>query len=275
FCYIDDILVASKNEDEHFRHLRTVFERLQKYGLVVNSSKCVFGSSTVDFLGHRVSSNGIAPLPEKIDAIKNFPRPETRSALRRFLGLVNFFRRFIPQCATVLDSLNAMLAGKAAKNAPLTWSSHANHSFARIKEALSSLTLLNHPVPGAPLALFTDASNVAVGAVLQQFHQNSWQPLGFFSRKLQGAETRYSAFGRELLAIYLAVKHSRHMVEGRPFTVYTDHKPITFAMTTSLERHSPCEARHLDFISSFTTDIQHVSGANNVVADALSRPTIN
>src|SRR5690606_5634811 len=146
---------------------------------------------------------------------------------------------------------------KAAKNAALTWSSQANDSFTRIKEALLSSTLLNHPKPEASLALFTDASDVAAGAVLQQRCQGSWQPLGFFSRKLQGAETRYSAFGRELLAIYLAIKHFRYMVEGRPFTIYTDHKPITFAMKTPLERHSPREARHLDFISSFTSDIRH------------------
>ena len=120
-----------------------------------------------------------------------------------------------------------------------------------------------------------DASNIAVGGVLQQFVSGTWRPIAFFSRRLQPAETRYSTFGRELLAVYLAIKHFRHMVEGRVFSVWTDHKPLTHALATSSDRYSPREIRHLDFVSQYTTDIRHVPGKHNEVADALSRISVN
>ena len=117
----------------------------------------------------------------------------------------------------------------------------------------------------------TDASDVAVGAVLQQKVNHVWQPLGFFSKRLQPAETRYSTFGRELLAVYLSIRHFRHHLEGRQFFVLTDHRPLTYSLNHSLNRHSPREIRHLDYIAQFTTDIRHVRGPDNPVADALSR----
>ena len=121
----------------------------------------------------------------------------------------------------------------------------------------------------------TDASDTAVGAVLQQHINGTWQPISFFSRKLTPTETRYSTFDRELLAVYLSVKHFRHFLEGRPFHVLTDHKPLTFALNTKSDRHSPRQARQLDYISQFTSNIRHVHGLDNVVADALSRVETN
>ena len=135
--------------------------------------------------------------------------------------------------------------------------------------------MLSHPKLAAPTSLATDASDTAVGAVLQQFVDGVWQPISYFSRKLSPAETKYSTFDRELLAIYLAIKHFRHFIEGRVFHVSTDHKPLTFSFATTSNRYTPRQARHLDFISQFTTDIRHVKGSNNPVADTLSRIDIN
>nr|VZI50943.1 unnamed protein product [Spirometra erinaceieuropaei] len=137
------------------------------------------------------------------------------------------------------------------------------------------LGMLNHPAPEAPLSLMVDASTVAVGAVLQQHINNSTRPLAFFSKKLSPAETRYSTFGRELLAIYLAVKHVRLFLEGRDFTIFTDHKPLTFAIRSHSDKYSPREISHLDYISQFTTDIRHIDGPKNEVADMLSRPSLS
>ncbi|PIK41257.1 gag-pol polyprotein [Apostichopus japonicus] len=120
----------------------------------------------------------------------------------------------------------------------------------------------------------TDASDVAVGGVLNQCVNGQWKPLSFFSKKLKPAETRYSTFGRELLAIYLVIKHFRHWLEGRRFFILTDHKPLVFSSSTSPDRYSPREIRHLDFISQFTSDIRHIKGSENQAADALSRITI-
>ena len=143
--------------------------------------------------------------------------------------------------------------------------------FESVKQALAQATMLQHPNPKAPLSLMVDASDFAVGGVLQQLINGVWHPLSFFSKRLQKAESKYSTFGRELLAIYLSIRHFRHLLEGREFTVYTDHKPLTFAFKSRPDRYSPREIRHLDFISQYTTDIRHISGRDNVVADALSR----
>ena len=114
-----------------------------------------------------------------------------------------------------------------------------------------------------------------MGVVLQQFVDGVWHPISYFSHKLSSAETNYSTFDRELLAIYLAIKHFRHFIEGREFHVWTDYKPLTFSFATNSNRYSPRQACQLDFISKFTTDIRHVKGSNNPVADALSRVDIN
>ena len=140
---------------------------------------------------------------------------------------------------------------------------------------LADATLLTHPHPNASIALTSDASVTAVGAVLEQSIEGSWQPLAFFSRQLRPAEQKYSAFDRELLALYLAIRHFRCMLEGRNFSAYTDHKPLVQAISKSSEPWTSRQQRHLSYISEFTTDIKHVPGKRNVVADCLSRPTLN
>nr|VZH94044.1 unnamed protein product [Spirometra erinaceieuropaei] len=157
---------------------------------------------------------------------------------------------------------------------PLELTGKALTAFERIKNSLVDATLLIHPAPETQLSLMVDASTVAVGSVLQQHLDGSTQPLAFFSKKLLPAETRYSTFGRELLAIYLTVKYFRHSLEGRDFTVFTDHKPLTFALRSHTEKLNPRDIRQLDYISQFTSDIRHIDGSRNEVADALSRPPI-
>ncbi|BHF77518.1 hypothetical protein SprV_0602062500 [Sparganum proliferum] len=271
YAYIDDLLVASRNEEEHKEHLALVFDHLDKFGVVINPSKCVLGVSSLEFLGHQVDSEGLRPLSSKVDAVRNFPPPTSKRQLQRFLGMVNFYRRFLPNCADHMLPLTNMLSGPKG---PLKLTGEALTAFERIKNSLADATLLTHPAPEAQLSLMLDASTVAVGAVLKQHLAGSTQPLAFFSKKLLPAETRYSNFGRELLAIYLAVKHFRHLLEGREFTIFTDHKPLTFAIHSRSDKLSPRQIRHLDYISQFTSDIRHIDGSRNEVADALSRPSI-
>ena len=273
FCYsyIDDILIASEDEEQHYGHLQQLFERLQEYGIVVSPAKCLFGQQEVPFLGYIVSSGGIRPMPEKVDAITSFTLPQTAKQLRRFLGMVNFYRDCLPDAARTQAPLNSLLQGNSKGNDVIAWTDDATRAFEKTRADLAQATLLVHPRIGARLALVCDASDLAVGAALQQRVDDRWEPLAFFSKKLSPAETRYSAFDRELLAIYLAIKHFRHMVEAREFTIYTDHKPLIFAFRQKLEKATPRQSRHLDFIGQFSTDIQHVSGKDNVVADALSR----
>lgn len=271
YAYIDDILVASVSEREHLHHLEILFQRLRDYGIVVNPSKCVFGQPRVKFLGYLVSSAGTSPLPEKVEAIQNYPKPVTAKQLRRFLGMINFYRRFMPKAAATQAPLNELLKDRVRGKDILRWTSEATDAFEASKEGVAQAASLAHPKMDEPLAVFCDASDFAVGAALQQYLDGGWQPLSFFSKKLSPAERNYSAYDRELLAIYLAIKHFRHMIEARNFTIFTDHKPLTFAFRHKTSQVSPRQFRYLDFISQFTTEIRHIAGDDNVVADALSR----
>ena len=271
YAYIDDLLIASTSPEEHKQHLRLVLERLHKHGILINPAKCVWGAAHLEFLGSHVSAKGIQPLEDKVQIIRNFPQPASQRKLREFLGLVNFYRRFLPDCARVLQPLTQLLSNCKSSTKSIAWSKDAEMAFTCIKEMLAQATLLVHPKPEAPTNIMTDASDMAVGAVLQQHIKGEWHPIAYFSKILKPAESRYSAFDRELLAVYLAIKHFRHFLEGRSFQVLTDHKPLTYALSSRPEQHSPRQVRHLDYISQFTSDIRHVKGIDNPVADALSR----
>ena len=268
FDYIDDILVASSNTKEHVHHLRQLLKRLAEHGLVVNVAKCTFGVEVIDFLGHRVSAQGIEPLPERVEAIQRIPQPRDAKALNEFLGMVNFYHRFVPHAAALMGPLHGM---SQAKGRDFQWTAQLQSAFDATKQALASATLLVHPSATATTCLTVDASDLAVGGVLEQFLEGNWKPLAFFSRKLDKAQKAYSTFDRELLAMYSAVKHFTYFIEGQRFHIYTDHKPLTFAFASSSERWTPRQQRHLTFIAEYTTDVRHVHGRDNAVADALSR----
>ncbi len=267
FAYLDDILVASESHDDHHKHLKLLFQLLSANGLVLNKSKCVFGANELDFLGHRVTAQGIMPLPDRITALRECSAPTNRAGLQRFLGLINYYHRFIPHVAQVLAPLHAQASGKGQS---INWTEECQDAFEKVKESLSKVALLHHPRPDAQTSLTVDASNTAMGAQLEQRTGKDWYPIAFFSRKLSEAEKKYSAFDRELLAAYAAIKHFKHFLEGRQFTLFTDHKPLTTAISSQTDR-SPRQTRHLSYISEFTTNIQHLHGKYNVVADAFSR----
>ncbi|GBM83785.1 Transposon Tf2-9 polyprotein [Araneus ventricosus] len=274
FCvpYFDDVLVASESKIQYFEHLKQVFQRFEEYGVRPKASKCVLEKSSVKFLGHIVTPNFITPLPEKGSAITDFPEPSTVKELRRFLALINFYRRFVPNAARTQAVLNVYLKG-AKKNdkTPITRTNEAKNAFEKCKHDLAEATVLYHPSVNVTLAIVVDASDNAVGAALQQQVTTGWQPLAFYSKSLSPAQRRYSAYDRELLAAYMAIKYFRHMVEGRSFILFTDRKPLAFAFRQKEDKCSPRQLRQLDLIGQFTTDIRHLKGTDNVVADALSR----
>lgn len=272
YGYIDDVLIFSRTEEEHIQHLQELFQRFTDYGVLINSSKSEFGQKIITFLGHTVSAYGIQPLQDKVQAIQNFPIPKTVKELRRFLGMFNFYRKFVPGASSIQAPLNIALAGPKIKGShSITMTTTMLDAFNKCKSCLAEATTLAHPDPEAELAIHTDASETAIGAVLQQRKNDSWEPLGFFSRHLKPSQRKYSPYDRELLAIYDAIRHFRHMVEAKPFIIFTDHKPLTYAFTSRRDNCSPRQFRYLDFISQFSTDIRFVSGKDNVVADALSR----
>lgn len=273
FAYIDDLLIASPDEETHKNHLRTILRRLEDNGITINPSKCVLGESEVKFLGFTVNQQGIKPPEEKVSAICNYIKPKTIEELRRFLGMINFYREHIPQAAQMQAPLHLYLHNAKKKDrSTINWTEAANKSFEACKVAIQNAALLAHPSHDATLAIFSDASDLSAGAVLQQFLNQKWQPLGYFSKKFSDAQRNYSTFDRELLAIYMAIKYFRKMFEGRNLIIFTDHKPLTYVLQKSPSAsETPRRARQLIFISEFTTDIRHISGSQNIVADALSR----
>ena len=227
--YIDDILVASENHREHREHLQSVLELLRKNGLVIRRDKCVFGASTVEFLGHDISGDGIRPLPSKVDAVNRFPRPTTVKQLQEFLGMINYYHRFIPNAAGILTPLYHLSSAKQKQLRE--WNQTHEHAFTSANDSLAQAAMSATPNSADNLFLVTDASNIAIGAVLEQGTDGHRRPLGFFSRKLNTPPQKYSTFDRELLAVHSAIRHFRHMLEGTSYTICTDHKPLVTALS--------------------------------------------
>ena len=272
FVYIDDVLVASESPEQHAKHLEIVFKRLNDYGIVLNVDKCLFGQTEISFLGFLVTQHGLLPLPEKVKILKEYPLPKTVAELRRFLAMLNFYHRFLKHAASLQAPLHELCKSKKKKDlSQIQWSEADIKSFEACRESIASATLLAYPNPNAKLTLVVDASDVAIGAVVHQIFNDQVSPLAFFSRKLSATEKNYSTYDRELLAIYSSVKHFRYLLEGQNFSILTDHKPLVFAFTQIRKNITPRQQRHLEYISQFSTDIKHISGKDNVVADALSR----
>ena len=201
----------------------------------------------------RVSGSGCFPLAKHTEIISAFPYPTDKKGLQRVLGIRNFYRRFIMSTDGLLHPLNEALKGKPRA---LTWNLEMNQSFAAVKSVLANVPTLVQPDPSARIFLSVDASSSHVRTVLQQEVAGSWAPLAFYSKKLIASETRYSAFVYE-------------------FLLFTDHKPLTFALFRTSPPWSAMQQRRLSFLSEFNCEIYHLPGSENVVADALSRPEPN
>ena len=177
FVYLDDLLVTSPDHKTHKKHLRILFARLSEYGIIIGPEKCQFGTTELSFLGHHVCAEGISPLPSAVDAIVNFVKPEKQRALRGYLGMVNYYHRFIPHCAAKLTPLNNLLTAaneghtrlSPKLNFDLKWNKNAESAFPESKQILANATLLVHPDSTAQINIMCDASDVAVGGVCSNF----------------------------------------------------------------------------------------------------------
>ena len=272
FVYLDDVLVASTSREEHRRDLEEVMKRLKHQGLVLNREKCTFYATSVEYLGHVVSAAGISPLPTRVEAIQKLPAPSTRGELQRFLGMTNYYRRFIRGAASILKPLTDATRGPGGRATRLTWTAEMEKALQSAKRALVQAVPLVHPRAGGEISLAVDASDHHVGGVLQQREAGTWRPLAYYSRKMNDAEAKYSTFDRELLACVAAIRHFRFLLEGREFIILSDHKPLSYALHRVSDAWSARQQRHLAYVAEYTSVIRHVAGAENLVADALSRP---
>ena len=229
FCFVcvDDILIFSPKEDTHVQNPHRVFELLHLHGLHISLPKCIFAVSELEFLRHNLSSSGCSPLDKHTFAISSFPMPSDKPAPQRFLGMLNFYRKFIKNTALILAPLTNPLKDPGKL---LDWTPPLDAAFRHARDILSTMPILVHPIPGAPVSLAVDVSNTHGGGVLLQSAQQYWSSLGFFSRKLSVTKTCFSAFDFELLAAFFASRHFFFSLEGRDFILFTDHKPLTHAL---------------------------------------------
>ncbi|KAK7879248.1 hypothetical protein WMY93_033967 [Mugilogobius chulae] len=269
FVYLDDILVFSRNFQEHVEHVRLVLQRLLENKLYVKAEKCAFHATSVNFLGFVIEQGQIMADPDKVKAVAEWPRPETRKQLQRFLGFANFYRRFIKDYskrAVPLTRLTSTLT-------PFKWSSEAEDAFCTLKTLFTSAPVLTHPDPSRQFIVEVDASDSGVGAVLSQRSpvDQKVHPCAFFSRRLSPAEVNYDIGNRELLAVVLALQEWRHWLEGSelPFVVWTDHKNLAYLR--SAKRLNSRQARWALFLGRFNFILTYRPGSRNIKPDALSR----
>ncbi|BDA51628.1 probable transposon Ty3-G Gag-Pol polyprotein [Coccomyxa sp. Obi] len=266
--YLDDILVFSKTEKEHEEHLRRVLERLREHHLFAKLSKCEFYMREVDFLGHKVSAEGISVEEEKVTAIRDWPTPKNPTDVRAFLGLAGFYRRFIHHFTNIALPLHDL----TRKDVAFKWEARHESAFQQLKRALCEAPVLAiaDSAQKKRLKVTTDASKGAYGAVLSQGTGRDEHPIAFYSKRMTGAETRYSVQEQELLAIKKALEHWRHYLFGQQFIVETDHESLKYLNTQSL-RATGRQVRWQQFFSEFNMEVKYIPGKTNVFADALSR----
>ena len=269
-CMLDDILIYSNSPEEHAEHLRLVLALLRQHKLYAKSTKCEFGVPRLEFLGHVVSGEGISTCPKKIKAVEDWPAPRTTTDLRSFLGLANYYRRFVKNYSKIAAPLTALLsAGTPKVWLPTTWTDDHTAAFQALKDALVSAPVLQAPDFSKPFTVKTDASDYAIGAVLSQGGGRDDRPVAFDSKKLSPAETRYTVHEKELLSVVHSLRGWRHYLQGRPFTVVTDNWAVKYIQTQpQLSRR---QARWMETLQEYDFTIEHRPGPTNVVADALSR----
>jgi hypothetical protein len=268
--YLDDVLIFSKTAEEHERHVRDVLRRLEQAQLIVNLKKCHFYRESLEFLGFRVSAEGILPSSEKVRAVQDWPVPKNVQEVRQFVGLASHYRRFIRDFGGLAAPLTDLTKGVGAKTRPVTWTPACQEAFDQIKSRMTEAPILQHPNPDRPFVIETDASNFGVGAVLlQEGDDGTMHPVAFASKKLSDEERNYPAQERELLAILHALRSWRCFVEGRPFTVYTDHKPLEYYQTQI--KPTPRLTHWIQEFALYDPYIQYKPGKENQVADLLSR----
>ena len=263
--YLDDILIFSENEHEHFDHIRQVLKILADNSLYAKWEKCSFCKPVMDFLGHVVSAKGIAVDPDKIKAIVSWPTPESVKDIQRFLGLANYYRRFCRSFARIASPITDLLR----KDTPFVWDAPQQQAFASLKELLTSTPVLRSPDPTAPFRVETDSSGFAIGAVLLQKHGRHWHPVAYLSRKMNQAERSYPIQEQELLALVYALKKWRHYLFGHPVQAYTDHESLTHWQ--KYRNITGRKARWVALLDEFPVEILYRPGSSNIVADTLSR----
>lgn len=258
--FFDDILIYSPDMEKHVQHLQLVFEALRKHQLFIRKKKCSFAAESVEYLGHVVSRNGVAADEKKIQAMLQWPTPTTPRALRGFLGLTGYYRRFVRGYGQIAKPLTQLLKKGAFK-----WDQESDLAFNQLKKAMSTTPVLAMPDFSRPFTVETDASYTGIGAVLMQ----DGQPLAYLSKALSSKHLGLSTYEKELLAVIMATQKWRTYLLGQKFIIKTDHEALKHFMEQKLT--TILQQKWLSKMLGFDYVIAYKKGKDNVVADALSR----
>lgn len=267
--YLDDIIVFSTSLQEHMENLERVFQRLRESNFKIQMDKSEFLKLETAYLGHIISRDGIKPNPDKISAIKKYPIPKTPKEIKQFLGLLGYYRKFIPDFARITKPMTQCLK----KGKKITFDAEYTNCFEKCKLLLTNDPILQYPDFSKEFNLTTDASNVAIGAVLSQGPIGSDKPVCYASRTLNESEINYSTIEKELLAIVWATKYFRPYLFGRKFKILTDHKPLQWMM--NLKEPNSRLTRWRLRLSEYDFNVIYKKGKFNTNADALSRIEIH
>ena len=269
--YIDDVLIFSETPEQHLQHLEKVFKKLQEDMYHIRLAKCKFMTNQVKFLGHILTDTGIQPMDTRQKDLDMFQPPfETPKKVRSFLGLIMWYKSFIPHVSTLAAPLFPLTSARRK----IQWTTEATLAVNALKEAVLAAPTLIRFDRSLPTRVTTDASTVGIGAVLEQLAANEWKPVAFWSRKLKDAETRYSVTDIEWLAVVDAITLIwRHFLEDIPFVIRSDHKALDRKLHKSA--HDPPisgrQARWIERLMPFALTFEYIPGDQNQVADALSR----
>ncbi|TIA68013.1 hypothetical protein E3P91_04182 [Wallemia ichthyophaga] len=269
--YLDDIMVYSRTKKDHLQHLTEIFRRLRDYKLYVKLKKCEFMKSKVEYLGHIVGNNSITPDVHKTKAIRDWDTPKNSADVMSFMGLANFYRKFVPNFGKRTKNLTDIMSRKA----DFVWTNLQQQEFDDVKGALTVYPVLRLPTKEGDFRVHTDASEYAIGAVLEQedITTKDIRPVAYFSKKLTGAQVHYPTHVKELFAIKESLESWRQYLEGRRFSVYTDHYSLQYIRTQP--ELSKLQRRWVERLADFDCEIIYKPGKTNVVADALSRRNHN
>ena len=266
--YFDNIIIFTKNFEDHLQAIKSVLARLKEHGLTAQPAKCKFGFKSLDYLGFAVSGSEILTQPAKTEAIMKIQPPQTKKQLRSFLGLASFYRKFVPNLASHTASLTELL--KKDVKQPIKFSKEELTDFENIKVMLTSHPILRLPDCSKPFVLRTDSSGTALGAILLQYSDDQPFPVAYASRKLSKAEKNYSTIDRECLAIIFGITKFRFYLIGKKFILEVDHQPLTH-----LNKFKGDNSRIMRWalcLQSYDYKISYIKGSMNHGADLLSRP---
>ncbi|KAJ8021906.1 hypothetical protein HOLleu_39239 [Holothuria leucospilota] len=270
-CYLDDILITGMNTEQHLERLRLVLNRLKDHGLRLKASKCKFLQGSLLYLGHVIDREGIRPYPEKVHDIMEAPSPSDIGELRSFLGMVQYYAKFLPNLSTTLHPLNDLLKVTSKWN----WSKECEAAFQKAKECITSAKVLMHYDVKLPIKLACDASSYGLGAVISHVTSDGQErPVAFASRTLSASEKNYSQIEKEVLALIFGVKKFHQYLYGRKFTLVTDHKPLLKILGPKSGIPTLAAARLQRWallLASYQYEIEFRKTEEHSNADALSR----